>query len=294
MKTLYLGEGGDLQMKLFILGLLLAAVVDGELLDVETQENMTAVLGGNVTFNCTTHLEDILQVTWQKINGQSEDNIATFSDQFGFHVLGSFIDRVDLIQSGAQVSSIVLSGVGHEDEGCYQCVFTSFRSGQSIGTTCFTVHAKDIYVETQVNVTAVLGENVTFNCTSHVEDVLQVTWQRLSGESEDNIATFGEKFEANFFGSFIGRATFVSSKMQMSTVVLSGVKLEDEGCYQCVFHTSRSGRSIGKTCLTVHAHTKSQLRIWIISIMLTILLVIAVSSLYWYKKRRHQQKNCQT
>ncbi|XP_041067777.1 OX-2 membrane glycoprotein isoform X1 [Carcharodon carcharias] len=276
-------------MKLFTL-VLLAAVADGKLLNVETQENMTAVLGGNVTFSCTSHLEDILQVTWQKLNGQSEDNIATFSEIFGPNILGSFSGRADFMPSKMQVSTIVLFGVKLEDEGCYQCIFHTFINGQNIGKTCLTVDVKDINAKTQENMTAVLGGNVTFSCTSHLEDILQVTWQKLNGQSEDNIATFSGKLEANFSGSFIGRATSISSKVQVSTIVLSGVKLEDEGCYQCVFYTFRNSKDIGKTCLTVQAHTKSQLHVWIILVLVIILIAIFIFSFYWYKKGRHQQR----
>ncbi|XP_078415919.1 nectin-3 [Cetorhinus maximus] len=286
---MFLEPCDDLQMKLFTL-VLLAAVADGETLNVETQENVTAVLGGNVTFSCISHLEEILQVTWQKLNGQSEDNIATFSEKYGPNVFGSFSGRADFMPSKVQVSTIVLFGVKLEDEGCYQCIFHTFINGQNIGKTCLTVDVKDINVETQENVTAVLGGNVTFSCTSHLEDILQVTWQKLNGQSEDNIATFSGKLEVNFSGSFIGRATSISSKVQVSTIVLSGVKLEDEGCYQCVFHTFRNSRDIGKTCLTVHAHTKSQLHVWITLVLVIILIAIFTFSFYWYKKGRHQQR----
>ncbi|XP_038658120.1 nectin-4-like isoform X2 [Scyliorhinus canicula] len=291
MKSLVPGDG--LQMKLFTL-VLLVAVRDGKPLDVETQKNMTVLLGGNVTFSCTSHLEDILQVTWQKLNGQSEINIATFSGKFGRNVLESFIGRVAFTQSKRQVSTIVLSGVKFEDEGCYQCVFNSFKSGQKTVKTCLTVNVKDINVETEGNMTAVLGGKATFNCTSHVNDILQVTWQKLNGQSEDNIATVSENFQANFSGAFIGRAAFQPSTMQESVMVLSGVRLEDEGCYQCVFNTFRSGQNIGKTCLTVYAQKKSQLHIWIISVLVTILIVISILSFYYFKKRTHKQRDCQT
>ncbi|XP_067896701.1 OX-2 membrane glycoprotein isoform X2 [Heterodontus francisci] len=278
-------------MKLFTLILLLVAVVDGKNLTVETQENMTAVLGGNVTFSCTTHLKDILQVTWQKLNGQSEENIATFSENYGPNVIGSFSGRAAFIPSKMEVSTIALSGVKLEDEGCYQCVFHTFRHGSNVGKTCLTVHGKDLTVETQENMTAVLGGNVIFNCTTHLKDILQVTWRKLNSQSEENIATFSENFGPNLFGSFSGRAAFIPSKMEVSTIALSGVRLEDEGCYQCVFHTFRTGSNIGKTCLNVHAHTspfRLQQYAWIIIVLVAILIVIFIFSFNWYKKRRYQ------
>uniref|UniRef100_UPI00398E32CC OX-2 membrane glycoprotein-like isoform X2 n=1 Tax=Pristiophorus japonicus TaxID=55135 RepID=UPI00398E32CC len=134
-------------MKLFTL-VLLVAVIDGKDLNVETQENMKAVLGGNVTFSCTTHLKDILQVTWQKLNGQSVENVATFSEKFGPNVIGSFNGRAAFRQSEKEVSTIALSGVRLEDEGCYQCLFNTFPTGSNIGKTCLTVHViPDIHLD---------------------------------------------------------------------------------------------------------------------------------------------------
>ncbi|XP_048396278.1 nectin-1-like isoform X2 [Stegostoma tigrinum] len=282
-------------MKLFIFGLLVTAV-DGISLNVETEETVTASLGGNVTFSCALPFKDIVQVTWQKLHGQSEDNIATFSEKNGAHILESFGGRATFVQSKLQMSTLVVSGVMFEDEGCYHCVFTTFLDGNKIGKTCLIVHAKDVNVETQENITAVLGGNVTFSCTSYLKDILDVTWQKLNGQSEDNIATFSEKTGGSFSVSFSGRAAFKPSRVQVSTIVLSGVRLEDEGCYHCVFNTSRTGQNIGKTCLTVYAHTSpnnTQHHTWIVLVLVAILIVILMSSQQCYKKRC-QLRNHQT
>ncbi|XP_067848937.1 OX-2 membrane glycoprotein-like isoform X2 [Heptranchias perlo] len=139
MKTTnkFLESFDDLQMKLIIF-LLLAAVVDGK--DVETEENVTAVLDGNVILSCTSkHLKDIIQVTWQKLNDQPGSNVATFSEMFGPSVFGPFSDRAAFVLSEMQVSTIALSGVRLEDEGCYQCRFDNFPVGSYTGKTCLIV-----------------------------------------------------------------------------------------------------------------------------------------------------------
>ncbi|XP_043556717.1 nectin-1-like isoform X1 [Chiloscyllium plagiosum] len=280
-------------MKLFIVGLLVT-VIDGNPPNVETEKTVTALLGGNVTFNCTSHFKDIVQVTWQRLRGQSKDNIATFSEKNGAYILESFSDRAAFIQSKLQVSTLAVSGVMFEDEGCYKCIFTTFLAGHKTGTTCLIVVEKDVNVETQ-NITAVLGGNVTFSCTSYSKDIQQVTWQKLNGQSEDNIATFSETNGGNFSVPFSGRAVFKPTKVQVSTIILSGVRLEDEGCYHCIFNTTRTGQNIGKTCLTLRAHISinSHHYIWIVVVLVAILTVVFVFSCHCYKKIRCQLRCCQ-
>ncbi|XP_069748475.1 nectin-1-like isoform X2 [Narcine bancroftii] len=264
-----LGPLDVLQMKLVALALLVS-IVHGKGPDVETKENLIAVLGENLTFTCKTHLKDILQVTWQKLNGQSEDNIATFNEKFGPKVFGPFIDRVSILPSNHQESALVLSGVRIEDEGCYQCLFTTFPTGSNIGKTCLTVLAKGSNEETQENKTAVINENVNFSCTTKLKNIQQVTWQKLHDQSEENIIKFNAKL--NTFKLPSGRASFISTSKQKYTIELSRVKLEDEGCYRCLFSTSAIGSSSRKTCLIVTdgSHLRSQHNFWIISGLLAI------------------------
>ncbi|XP_051870627.1 nectin-1-like [Pristis pectinata] len=253
---------------------LLVSLAAGQSPIVKTKEKLTAVLGENLTFTCTTHLKDILQVTWQKLNGQSEDNIATYNEKFGPKVFGSFTDRVSILPSNQQESTLVLSGVRFEDKGCYQCLFTTFPTGSNIGKTCLNVLAKSPNEETQENKTAVISANVNFSCTTQLENIQQVTWKKLSGQSEENIIIFNATL--NTFELRNDRATLISRNEQGYTIELSGIKLEDEGCYQCLFNTSEIGSSSRKTCLTVTAHAsrfRSQNYFWIILGLLAILIV---------------------
>ncbi|XP_055500544.1 nectin-1-like [Leucoraja erinacea] len=241
----------NLQMKLFALALLLP-LAHGRSPIVKTTENLVAVLGENVTFTCTTHLKGILQVTWQKLNGQSEDNIATFIEGFGPKVFGSFTDRGSILPSNKQESALVLSGVRLEDEGCYQCVFTTFPNGSNIGKTCLTVLEKRSDEETQKNKTTVTNANVNFTCTTQLKNVQQVTWQKLNGQSKENIMKLNATL--NIIELRNDRVAFIARSKHGYTIKLSAVKPEDEGCYQCVFNTSTIISITGKTCLTVTAH----------------------------------------
>ncbi|XP_062906908.1 OX-2 membrane glycoprotein-like [Mobula hypostoma] len=125
-----------------------------------------------------------------------------------------------------------------------------FPDGSNIGKTCLNVLAKSPHEETQENKTAVISANVNFSCTTQLENIQQVIWKKLRGQSEENIK-FNVKLNA--FEKHVKRASFISTNESVYTIELSGIKLEDEGCYQCLFNTSEIDSSSGKTCLTVTA-----------------------------------------
>ncbi|XP_078264803.1 nectin 1b-like [Rhinoraja longicauda] len=255
-------------MKLFFALALLLPLAHGRSPFVETKENLAAVLGENVTFTCTTHLKGILQVTWQKLDGQSEDNIATFNERFGPKVFGSFTDRVSILPSNQQESTLVLSGVKLEDEGCYQCVFTTFPTGSNIGKTCLTVLEKQSD-EIPKNKTTFTNATVNFTCTTQLKNIHQVTWQKLNGQSEENIMKLNAKLITIELRN--DRVAFIERSKHRYTFKLSAVKPEDEGCYQCVFNTSTIRSITGKTCLTVTAHASQfTSHFWIIIGLLAI------------------------
>ncbi|XP_072900664.1 CD226 antigen-like isoform X1 [Hemitrygon akajei] len=251
-------------MKLIALALLVS-LADAENPIVKTKVKVTAVLGQNLSITCTTNLSDILQVTWQKLNGLSEENIATYQIKFGRKVFGKFVDRVSILPSNLQESTLVFSEVRFEDKGCYRCLFTTFPDGSNIGKTCLNVLAKSPHEEIQENKTAVISANVNFSCTTQLENIQQVIWKKLSGQSEENIIKFNVKY--NTSEKRHERVTFIPTNEQMYTIDLSGIKLEDEGCYQCFFSTSEIDSSSGKTCLTVIARAsqfRSEHYFWII------------------------------
>ncbi|XP_072116612.1 OX-2 membrane glycoprotein-like [Mobula birostris] len=251
-------------MKLLALALLVS-LADAQSPIVKTKEKITAVFGESLSFTCTTNLNDILQVTWQKLNGQTEENIAIYNEKVGPKVFGPFMDRVSILTSKLQESTLVLSGVRYEDKGCYQCLFTTFPDGSNIGKTCLNVLAKNPHEEAQENKTAVISANVNFSCTTQLENIQQVIWKKLRGQSEENIIKFNVKL--NTFEKRDKRASFISTNESVYTIELSGIKLEDEGCYQCLFNTSDIDSSSGKTCLTVTAHAsefRTERYFWII------------------------------
>ncbi|NWX38620.1 OX2G protein, partial [Notiomystis cincta] len=88
-----------------------------------------AALGGEANFYCDFSLlmfilmiilMDVLQVTWQKRNGASFQNMATYSPIHGLRLMASFQKKA---------SAITLQNITLEDESYYRCIFNVFRHG---------------------------------------------------------------------------------------------------------------------------------------------------------------------
>ncbi|XP_063006475.1 OX-2 membrane glycoprotein-like [Melospiza melodia melodia] len=98
------------------------------------------------------------------------------------------------------------------------------------------------------------GGNVTLSCRSVTkEDVIQVTWQKETDGTEDNIATYSTINGQKIAKAYVSHVSFAHSKLQASAISLDGVTLQDEGCYKCIFNTFPSGAVTGRMCLKVYA-----------------------------------------
>uniref|UniRef100_A0A8C5JS62 Ig-like domain-containing protein n=1 Tax=Junco hyemalis TaxID=40217 RepID=A0A8C5JS62_JUNHY len=97
------------------------------------------------------------------------------------------------------------------------------------------------------------GGNVTFSCRSVTkEDVIQVTWQKETDGTEDNIATYSTINGQKIAKAYVSHVSFAHSELQASAISLHGVTLQDEGCYKCIFNTFPSGAVTGRMCLKVY------------------------------------------
>ncbi|XP_067402503.1 OX-2 membrane glycoprotein-like isoform X2 [Emydura macquarii macquarii] len=111
-----------------------------------------------------------------------------------------------------------------------------------------------------------VGENVTFHCqlvTDH--DVLQVTWQKESGEIKGNIATYSKINGHKILGNYGSRVNFTRSELKDSAITVHAVTLQDEGCYKCIFNTFPMGSIPGRTCLKVYAISEPRLEAKLVS-----------------------------
>ncbi|NXR80145.1 OX2G protein, partial [Pycnonotus jocosus] len=90
-----------------------------------------AALGGEANTYCSFSLSmDVLQVTWQKRNGISLQNTATYIPIHGLRLrVGSFQKKVCLTRATPKGSAITLQNLTLEDDSYYRCIFNVFHHG---------------------------------------------------------------------------------------------------------------------------------------------------------------------
>ncbi|NXM51193.1 OX2G protein, partial [Gymnorhina tibicen] len=97
---------------------------------IQSDTIIVAAVGGEVNFYCNFSLwMDVLQVTWQKKNGTSFQNMATYSPIHGLRLIGSFQKKVRFTRATPKASAITLQNLTLEDESYYRCIFNVFGHG---------------------------------------------------------------------------------------------------------------------------------------------------------------------
>ncbi|XP_068926016.1 OX-2 membrane glycoprotein-like [Petaurus breviceps papuanus] len=97
-------------------------------------------LGNNVTLKCSLTIPaDVLQITWQKVQGSILENIGTYSSRYGRKILPPFNDRIQYNSTELTWSSMTIYNVTLEDDACYKCLFNVFPNGIYGGQMCFSV-----------------------------------------------------------------------------------------------------------------------------------------------------------
>uniref|UniRef100_A0A663NBH1 Ig-like domain-containing protein n=1 Tax=Athene cunicularia TaxID=194338 RepID=A0A663NBH1_ATHCN len=103
---------------------------------------ITAALGGEANFYCNfSSSVEVLQVTWQKRNGSSFQNIATYSTNHGPKLIGSF-QKVRFTTARLKASAITIQNLTFEDESCYRCIFNMFPRGSVSTDICLNIQSK--------------------------------------------------------------------------------------------------------------------------------------------------------
>ncbi|XP_015742803.2 OX-2 membrane glycoprotein-like [Python bivittatus] len=131
--------------------------------------------GKNVTLFCQLAKQhDIVQVTWQK----NQTNIATYSKAYGAKVLSNQ-SNIHLSQNDLTFSAITFHAVTFKDEGCYNCIFTTFPLGPISGKTCLKVYA---LTEPEMNVRHVTNpdnteELIEISCSVTGRPAPVITWK---------------------------------------------------------------------------------------------------------------------
>nr|XP_055052060.1 nectin-3-like protein [Misgurnus anguillicaudatus] len=138
---------------------------------VLVSEHVTAVLGKNVTLNCSVEVSTDLSLTqssWERRLPSGTVTLAVFNPQYGTSIAEEYSNRVHFIKPSVHDVSIVLEGVGFADIGTYTCKVVTFQLGNMQAST--TV---DIMVEPKVYVSPGSlslmvgdGETLVATCTA--------------------------------------------------------------------------------------------------------------------------------
>ncbi|NWH56188.1 OX2G protein, partial [Geococcyx californianus] len=97
-----------------------------------------------------------------------------------------------------------------------------------------------------------LGDNVTLSCAlTEPKDVLQVTWQKESEKSHNNIATYSPTKGLKIHEPYQDRMNFTSLVLNQTSITFWDTRMHDSGCYKCLFNAFPFGSFSGRTCLSV-------------------------------------------
>ncbi|XP_036600012.1 OX-2 membrane glycoprotein-like [Trichosurus vulpecula] len=123
--------------------------VSGSSFVMKSKSTDIASLGNNVTLKCNLTIPaDVLQITWQKVQGSVPENIGTYSSRYGGKILPPYNNRIQYNSTELTSSSMTIYNVTWEDDACYKCLFNVFPNGIHGGQMCFSVqHVSELRIE---------------------------------------------------------------------------------------------------------------------------------------------------
>ncbi|TRZ07083.1 hypothetical protein HGM15179_020025 [Zosterops borbonicus] len=97
-----------------------------------------------------------------------------------------------------------------------------------------------------------MGDSVTLSCAlTKPLDVLQVTWQKHPEELNDNIATYSIANGLKIHKHYEDRMNFTSLELNKTSITFWDARMDDSGCYKCLFKVFPFGFFAGNICLSV-------------------------------------------
>ncbi|NXE96991.1 OX2G protein, partial [Menura novaehollandiae] len=97
-----------------------------------------------------------------------------------------------------------------------------------------------------------MGDSATLSCAlTESMEVLQVTWQKDSEKSHMNIATYSQTNGLKIHKPYQHRMNFTSLELNKTSITFWDTRMDDSGCYKCLFNTYPLGSFSGDTCLSV-------------------------------------------
>ncbi|KFV92782.1 OX-2 membrane glycoprotein, partial [Eurypyga helias] len=97
-----------------------------------------------------------------------------------------------------------------------------------------------------------VGDSVTLGCLlTESKEVLQVTWQKDSEKSLSNIATVSNRSGLKIHKPYQDRMNFTKLAFNETSITFWTTRMDDSGCYICLFNTYPLGSFSARTCLSV-------------------------------------------
>ncbi|XP_069492084.1 OX-2 membrane glycoprotein-like isoform X2 [Ambystoma mexicanum] len=226
-------------------------IVIGVLQDIITKEKIEVKLGAAITLDCALRVPSlVVQVTWQRKTDTVLENVATYSTQEGVIIKSGYRDRLNITILELNKTAITFSRVSLEDEGCYQCLFNIFPNGPKQGSTCIYITGDVAAVE---EVEARIGTSAVLSCALRKSlDVLQITWQKNTSAGITNLATYSTNEGVKIVSPHKDHLTISLLSLNKTAITLPKTRVQDEGCYHCLFNAYPSGSVRGTTCLHLY------------------------------------------
>ncbi|XP_020862818.1 OX-2 membrane glycoprotein isoform X3 [Phascolarctos cinereus] len=103
------------------------------------------------------------------------------------------------------------------------------------------------------NETVMLERPASLKCSLQtVQEVMIVTWQKLTNRGPENMATFSKQHGVVIQSPYKSKIEMTQPGLSESTITFLRTAVEDEGCYLCIFNIFGVETVPGKTCLSLY------------------------------------------
>uniref|UniRef100_A0A3Q2E7G9 OX-2 membrane glycoprotein-like n=1 Tax=Cyprinodon variegatus TaxID=28743 RepID=A0A3Q2E7G9_CYPVA len=164
--------------------LLNTIIQTGQFALIETEETVWAAVGDQASLSCQlTEDKDVLRITWQKVRHDEQKTLASYTKEYGYRVRPDLKDKMDFLCEDLQSCSMVIRKVMEEDEGCYQCLFSTYPRGILIVRTCLRLYGEERRHAAKVKKFNIIIKMMFVLLSELHEPILDVSRSDFSAES---------------------------------------------------------------------------------------------------------------
>lgn len=121
-----------------------------------------------------------------------------------------------------------------------------------LSLVCVVLGKAKVVTQTEQRVVKA-GNSVTLSCAlTEPKDIVQVTWQKDSLKSQSNIATYSKSTGLKIQKPYQNRMNLTSLMLNNTSITFWNARIDDTGCYLCLFNTFPLGSFLGRSCLQVY------------------------------------------